>query len=204
VGGNPVAIVAIVAAAIFLALNVGSNETLRRTQADLDKAKHDLRSAQDNLRNARDDYDEYVRHASEAGNEFHRETNLTVKYYESDGSIYVLRASSGQWLRDLSKRGPGGRSPGDLGAIWRQELQAASVLPVLYRPRDEQSAKGGCLNPHPGKYQSSDGERKGCWLQVWRRWPDGCTHYQWFNACASTWELDPKGQPSVHWTICRH
>jgi hypothetical protein len=201
---TPVAVLAIVAAAIFLALNVVSNGTLRHAQADLEKAKHDLKSAQDDLRNARDDYDEYVRHASEVGSEFHHEPNLTVKYYESDRCIYVLRASTGQWLRDGSKRGPAGRSPGELGANRRPQSEIPSVLTVLYRPGEEQSPKGGCLNPHPGKYQTSDGQRRGCWLQVWRRWPDGCTHYQWFNTCAANWELDPRGQPAVHWTVCRH
>ena len=177
---------------------------MRRTQTELDKAKHDLQSAQDNLRNARDDYEEYVRHTSETGDEFHREKNLTVKYYASDGCIYVLRASSGQWLRDASKPAPAGHSPGEVKAAALDRLPAAPLIPVLYRPAEEQQQRGGCLNPHPGKYQSSDGQRKGCWLQVWRRWPDGCTHYQWFNTCASTWELNPQGQPAVHWTECRH
>jgi hypothetical protein len=201
---TPVAILAVIGAAVFLWLNIGSNETLRRAQADLQKARNDLQTAQDSLRSARDDYDEYVRHTSEAGNEFHREPNLTVKYYESDGCLYVLRASSGQWLRDATKRGPAGRSPGDVSAALSGGLAAAMLVPVLYRPAEEQGPGGGCLNPHPGKYQSSDGQRKGCWLQVWRRWPDGCAHYQWFNTCASTWELDSRGRPAVHWTACRH
>ena len=201
---TPVAVLAVIAAGIFLYLNLGSNETLRRTQADLQKAKSDLQIAQDSLRSARDDYDEYVRHTSEGGDEFHHEPGLTVKYYKSDGCIYVLRASSGQWLRDLSKRAPGGKSPGDVRAALSAGIQPVRLVPVVYRPGEELTPGGGCLNPHPGKYQSSDGQRKGCWLQVWRRWPDGCTHYQWFDTCASTWELDRSGQPAVHWTVCRH
>jgi hypothetical protein len=206
---KPMGVVAAVAVLASLGLTVyhkqidaTTREAFQRTEADLLKARNELQNARDSLRNARDDYEEYVRHTSEPGSEFHREPHLTVKYYESDGCLYVLRASSGQWLRDTSKRAPGGV----VGASYRRAVEswAALVMPAAYRPAEEQSSRGGCLNPHPGKYQSADGERRGCRLQVWRRWPDGCVHYQWFNTCTSLWELDGRGQPAVHWTACRH
>lgn len=66
------------------------------------------------------------------------------------------------------------------------------------------SLNGRCLNPHPGKFTSSTGKVQGCWTQLWRKWPDGCTHYQWFNACSSTWDVDSSGRARVYWTACRH
>lgn len=62
-----------------------------------------------------------------------------------------------------------------------------------------------CLNPHPGNnFQSWNGTQNGCWLQVWRRWPEGCTHYQWFNTCYNVWDNNPDGSPKVTWTCCVH
>jgi hypothetical protein len=74
------------------------------------------------------------------------------------------------------------------------EFVAAQVL----------SRNGRCLNPHPGRYSSYTGKVQGCWTQVWRRWSDGCTHYQWFNTCSSSWDADPNGRPRVYWTACAH
>ena len=63
---------------------------------------------------------------------------------------------------------------------------------------------GRCVDPHPGPFRSWYGERNGCWVAVWRQWPDGCTHYQWFNACNNYWDLYPNGAPKVYWTNCVH
>lgn len=64
--------------------------------------------------------------------------------------------------------------------------------------------RGQCQNSHPGRFDSWQGERRGCWVQVWRKWPDGCTHYQWFNTCNSYWDSDERGQPRLNWTCCNH
>jgi hypothetical protein len=61
-----------------------------------------------------------------------------------------------------------------------------------------------CLNPHPGAFKSWNGAKNGCWLQVWRRWPEGCTHFQWFNTCYNVWDSNPDGSPKVTWTCCVH
>jgi len=220
---TPMAIVAVVAVPIFIfgtlyhmQSDSSANQALRRTREDLQQVKGDLKNAQDTLRSARDDYEEYVKHSGEAGSDFHRDANLTVKYYESDGCIYVLRSPNGVWLRDPAKKAPPSRSPGDVERGQRSDLRSLlvpSIIPAAYHPEADQgpgeieprSHKGGaCLNPHPGRYESSDGQRRGCWLQVWRRWPDGCVHYQWFNTCSSYWDKDAKGQPIVYWTSCAH
>lgn len=56
----------------------------------------------------------------------------------------------------------------------------------------------GCLNPHPGAFSSWYGARNGCWLALYRKWRDGCQHYQWFNSCYGYWD------PGIHWTRCVH
>jgi hypothetical protein len=63
---------------------------------------------------------------------------------------------------------------------------------------------GNCLDPHPGQFRSWYGEKNGCWVAVYRQWPDGCTHYQWYNACYNYWDTHPNGAPKVYWTQCVH
>ena len=67
-----------------------------------------------------------------------------------------------------------------------------------------QGCQGKCLDPHPGQFQAWNGQQNGCWVQVWRRWPEGCQHYQWYNACNGYWDSYPNGAPKVFWTCCVH
>ena len=61
-----------------------------------------------------------------------------------------------------------------------------------------------CLDPHPGAFRSWYGQQNGCWIQVWRSWPEGCQHYQWFNSCNGYWDSYPNGAPRVYWNCCVH
>ncbi len=65
-------------------------------------------------------------------------------------------------------------------------------------------AAGQCLNPHPGTFTTGYGERRGCVVQVWRRWQDNCEHWQNLDACNGTWETNGDGSPAIHWTRCVH
>ena len=67
-------------------------------------------------------------------------------------------------------------------------------------------ASGGqCLNPHPGAWTESYEEfGDQCWLRVWRVWPDGCAHYQMFNRCSNSFDINEDGSPHVTWTNCVH
>lgn len=56
--------------------------------------------------------------------------------------------------------------------------------------------QGTCLNPHPGYFQVQNVPVNACEVQVWRRFVDGCTHYQMYNACTGQWA------PGVVWTFC--
>lgn len=57
---------------------------------------------------------------------------------------------------------------------------------------------GRCWNPHPGPFRTWIGQQNGCFVQNWRQWQDGCTHFQWFNSCANQWD------PQIYWTYCVH
>ena len=57
---------------------------------------------------------------------------------------------------------------------------------------------GHCINPHPGPFNQWYGQVNGCFVQVWRQWPDGCTHFQWFNRCYNYFD------PNITWTNCVH
>jgi hypothetical protein len=68
-----------------------------------------------------------------------------------------------------------------------------------------QACNGRCLNPHPNQFKTWYGQRKGNWVQVYRQWTDGCTHYQWLDTKTNTWDVDPKTKaPKISWTCCVH
>lgn len=62
----------------------------------------------------------------------------------------------------------------------------------------------GCFNPHPGQFNWWYGERRGDWVEVWRRWPEGCQHYQLFHPRSGSWDSNPDGTARVTWTCCVH
>lgn len=68
-------------------------------------------------------------------------------------------------------------------------------------PTQAPNCSGRCLNPHPGAFTSWNGDRNGCWVQVWRQWPEGCKHYQWYNSCNGFWDADQNG-PKIYWVCC--
>ena len=226
---GPLAVIALVAAPVAIYASLShmwteseASKALNETKEELQQTQSQLKTIQSDLSAARDDYNEYVKHTSEAGLDFHRDANMTVKYYASDGCIYVLRSARGAWLRDPSRMSqPAAPPPGGLDGGLRSTLRnmnpaglvdAFRVIPAVYRvegdgPPDAGQQKpplrGNCLNPHPGKYTSRNGRKNGCWLQVWRKWADGCEHYQWFNTCTTYWET-AAGKPVVYWTTCVH
>jgi len=50
--------------------------------------------------------------------------------------------------------------------------------------------------PHPWPFTTWWGPANGCWAPFYRRWNDGCTHYQMFNTCIGQWD------PRIYWTFC--
>lgn len=76
-----------------------------------------------------------------------------------------------------------------------------SLLPVVYA---QDACNRGCLNPHPGEFRWWYGRRIGDWIEVWRQWPEGCTHVQLFQPHRGLWDSNPDGTPRVRWTCCVH
>lgn len=76
-----------------------------------------------------------------------------------------------------------------------------NILPVV---EAQAACQRGCLNPHPGQFKWWYGQRNGDWVEVWRQWPEGCTHVQMFNAQYGAWDSNPDGTARVRWTCCVH
>ena len=60
------------------------------------------------------------------------------------------------------------------------------------------AAIGRCRNPHPGAFRQWTGNRNGCWVPVYRQWPDNCQQVQMFDACSGAWDAQ------IRWTQCYH
>jgi hypothetical protein len=224
---SALAVVAIVAVPVIIFITLKHMQSDDAITKQLNETKAELKSEQDLVRSAHDDYAEYNKHAQDKTNvELRHDPDLTVRYYASDKCLYVERVSASgvtpQWLRAPALNAPQTPAPGPTDGGIRGELQvpndSAPYQPAaLIHPPDDPAGSvqtftevqarpcgGKCVNPHPGNFKSSNGTKQGCWVQVWRKWPDGCTHYQWFNSCTSLWDADPKGKPRVYWTCCTH
>lgn len=86
-----------------------------------------------------------------------------------------------------------------------QIRQSNQLLDFLVAPVEAQTTcQRGCLNPHPGEFRWWYGAQRGEWVEVWRQWPEGCTHVQLFNPRLRAWDSNPDGSARVHWTCCVH
>ena len=116
---------------------------------------------------------------------------LTVSVYP-DGCTLIARMHRGKartrLILDLDKQ----------EALHDSASRAAWLVPVV------EASGGRCLNPHPGPFDTWYGERRGCAVQVWRRWRDGCEHWQWLDSCRNVWDSNTDGSPRVSWTRCTH
>jgi hypothetical protein len=207
---------------------------LNQKNDNLNKVKAELAKSKDDLVKMNDRYGEISKHSKENAEEFHRDPKLVVLHYPSDGCISVRYAGTEtQWIKPPSGSSPQSPAPGAIDGGVSSELRApGDRVPYggkanvnsshrLTQPglaaislsypidgelgfRPVQATRGRCQNPHPGQFSSWNGTKQGCWLQVWRRWSDGCTHYQWFNSCSSSWDSDQSGRPRVYWTRCTH
>lgn len=99
-------------------------------------------------------------------------------------------ATSGASLPSPSASGDYHRD--DISALHRVADISTDSEPRLTR------AQAGCWSngPHPWAFTTSWGPANGCWAPFYRRWNDGCTHYQMFNTCSGQWD------PRIYWTYC--
>jgi hypothetical protein len=154
-------------------------------------------------------------------------TRSQVKLFVQDLSQGQQQPSPGDIAGEILRRERNDVSAGlELTGDSAKELLAAGLLPLALgapAPMDEESKQesstsgaqqvrsssfeksafrkartGNCQDPHPGEFKQSDGETRGCWLQIWREWPDGCKQYRWYDKCHGSWD------PKVYWTNCVH
>src|SRR6185503_12177651 len=104
---------------------------------------------------------------------------VTVGYYASDRCLVVIRRPPGStsgayhFIPETQYAGP---PPGRIAVNGDLPIPFAAI--GLAAPAQ---VRGRCVLPHPGQFQSWQGERRGCWVQVWRRWADGCVMYQFYD-----------------------
>lgn len=115
----------------------------------------------------------------------------------NDGCVVLARSRNGRVRSKLIV---------DLDRDEHPSAQHRPALPSFVAPVYA-SGEPTCLNPHPGKFNTWYGERRGDWVEVWRQWPDGrpgCTHVQWLDSIHGVWATNPDGTPKVRWTVCVH
>ena len=178
------------------------------------------------------EYKENAFHASEPDDlkatkeEDFDSTKVTIKYFKSDGCVQVVRTLpngkyDAPWIFgpiphfaenhddhaiNSSFQPPEPQSPAaatDLKLIaYEPKLEFAENQP--HRAHLRRVAGGNCPNPHPGKYSVKTEQVSKCSVKVTRIFEDGCVHYQYFNPCAGTWDVNADGSPRVVWTHCIH
>lgn len=205
-----------------------------KAKADAEKAKADEEAARsreqkDKLDQELTRFKEYQNHFNESPRSTQKLFDnpdlgsLSVSFYTSDGCLLVKRKAPGQRQAEMSywvaaKSIPLEAPPGTKDDARQSRLEAPPqnsqpLLNASYQfasfnpggaPLATERGGFGCGDSHPGQFQTWNGDRNGCWVQVWRRWPDGCQHYQWFNSCNGYWDNQPNGAPKVSWTNCVH
>ena len=145
--------------------------------------------------------EEYERHLFETPNTIYERDGLTLRVYndhclliatEVPPKTVLTRLVPSLTRKELSHAPPATHT----------EASAGWHLPSLLTTTVH--AQGRCQNPHPGDFQTSYGTKNGCWVEVVRRWGDGCEHVQMLNTCSGAWDSNADGSPRVRWTRCQH
>jgi hypothetical protein len=153
-------------------------------------------------------------------------TTVTINYFKTDGCVQIVRwdaarnQGDGLWIFGAHPHASGHNHALN-SSFQRPEMQSSSPASgalklASYEPRldsdEDQTPRahlrrvqgGSCMNPHPGSFSVRNQQISQCSIQVWRMFSDGCVHYQYFNPCAGTWDVNPNGSPRVVWTRCIH
>lgn len=133
---------------------------------------------------------------------------LEVRLYDSDKCLWYRREKNGKYTEDFIRNQVEAQEKGalmrDLGippvAINQRLAQISWQEPPAIEPGAmlPASSMGNCLNPHPGPFNWWWGPPQGCMVAMFRRWQDGCQHYQWFNSCYNVWDAQ------INWQACVH
>lgn len=109
---------------------------------------------------------------------------LWLSFFQSDGCVLVRRDQVAIWVPNPDLI-PMQMSPGKIGSNLQGVVENAE-------------AGGQCMNPHDGTFNQWTGEVRGCWIQVWRQWYDGCKGYGWYESCGNYWDVQ------FYWVYCIH
>jgi hypothetical protein len=151
-------------------------------------------------------------------------TTLTIRHYQSDGCIQVIRLNhssnkaESKWLFGSTEHTSDGTKHGELEKspevpefkVGSEAVQMALNSLATKPPTSARIVlasgqyQGRCLDPHPGQFSVANQQINQCLVQVWRYFADGCVHYQFFNPCSGSWDVYPNGAPHVTWTRCIH
>jgi hypothetical protein len=145
--------------------------------------------------------------AKENGDDVDPENYVHSKYYKTgDRCVEILRKEGGemqpsQWIKDARFHKHDAHAvplPPECVERLGQTTQASLLPEILFQAPHMQPVQGQCLNPHPGNFQYWWGPPiNQCESPMYRRFNDGCTHYQLYNRCANVWD------PNVYWTLCQ-
>jgi hypothetical protein len=142
--------------------------------------------------------EEYSLHAME-------EPQKHELFEEQDGRL-ILRVFKDHCvlIQRQTIRGTRTKLVPDLARGLSSRLQRPDTWSFIPPVIAQANCQRGCLNPHPGDFKWWYGKRQGDWVEVWRQWPEGCTHVQMFNVQSRSWDSNPDGSAKVHWTCCVH
>jgi hypothetical protein len=162
---------------------------------------------------------------------FSGSTEVHIHYFKSDGCVQIVRyipvinKGDGLWMFGPNPRTSehtSNMSPLTPSGNLNPPHRSGILKPASYRPKinaDDDKASpavatnesqlspvqgGRCLDPHPGKFSTRSQRVDQCAVQVWRTFSDGCTHYQLFNSCTGTWDVNSNGTSHLFWTRCIH
>ncbi len=147
---------------------------------------------------------------------------LSYRYFsKTDHCIFVRRRvgdhDATQWVRDPdyhlhdSAHGKpsaasgvaGGRTTGTTSGISTMQSLGGLLAVVAAASEPAAAAMGvgqACpnpINPHPGQFRFWWGTPVDqCNSPMYRQFVDGCTHYQFYNRCANSWDS------RIFWTSC--
>ena len=143
--------------------------------------------------------------------------DLAYTYFPSDGCVLIKHMKNGVIKSDLVRAAP---PPTSARSDQPQEGTSRNadlwldgkihLPPTFLHVSEERTAnatvnedhghgeeQGYCLNPHPGQFVWWTGQPLDqCWIPIFRKFNDGCTHYQLQNRCNGEWN------PAINWTYC--
>ena len=118
-----------------------------------------------------------------------------VKHYASDHCSVIVWTLFDGTQRPVFALHPDRERELDVDAELQSiRLQNAGVVPAANCPGP---GPGCCLDPHPPPWSEKTQPLDRCTARVWRRFEDGCLHYQDSNGCVRQWG-------PIVWTECYH